>query len=237
MSWEKLIKSKSSRGLGLRDPFMLNQVMGAKHWWRWIQGGQDLWKKIWERNYEMPQSVSGKLKIDLVPKGSAIWNLAAVNRFLIRQHSFWEIREGKTALFWEDSWQQREKFFSRLDLGEIFLFKNIPNQRYLCNYWNSDEEGQWRIWKGKEQWRNAPETTQWNNFEKEMKTRTLVATNGEDILRWGYRSKGMFTIEEGYYLKSNNQQDIAIPIWNKIQRMKFWPKVEYFLWLLSHKKT
>ena len=67
-------------------------------------------------------------------------------------------------------------------------------------------------------------------------TRKLVSANGEDILRWGYRSKDMFTIEEGYFLKSNNHHNIAVPIWKKIWGAKFWPKVEYFLWLLSHRK-
>ena len=124
-----------------------------------------------------------------------------------------------------------------MELGDIFLFINLLKQRSVINYWSGEEEGQWHKWKGKGQWRNAPETTQWNNFDKEMKTKKLVATNGEDILRWGYRIKGMFAIEEGYYLKSNNHQDIAVPIWHKIWREKFWSKVEYFLWLLSHQKT
>ena len=36
VSWQTLIKSKSAGGIGLRDPLLLNQVMGAKLWWRWI---------------------------------------------------------------------------------------------------------------------------------------------------------------------------------------------------------
>ena len=86
-------------------------------------------------------------------------------------------------------------------MGEIFLFTNLPNQRLLHNYWNNREEVQWRVWKKREQWMNAPATTQWNNLDRELKTRTLVTTAGEDILRLGYRTKGMFTINEAYYLK------------------------------------
>lgn len=44
----------------------------------------------------------------------------------------------------------------------------------------------------------------------------------------------MFTIKEGYFLKSNNHHNIALPIWQKIWRTKFWPNV---LWFLSHQKT
>ena len=99
LSWDKLQRSKAAGGLGLRDPFIVNNVLGAKLWWCWLMGGQDLWKKIWQMKYEMPTTIAGCLKIDRTPKGSAIWNLAAMNRNLIRIHSFWEIRDGKTALF------------------------------------------------------------------------------------------------------------------------------------------
>ena len=98
-----------------------------------------MWKTLWETKYEMPHSVAAKLKIDVVPKGLAIWNLAASNRFLIRHHSFWEVRDGTTALFWEDSWQQREKLFTRLDLAELLLFTNTPHHRLVCNYWTQHQ--------------------------------------------------------------------------------------------------
>lgn len=132
-------------------------------------------------------------------------------------------------LFWEDSWQQRDKLFRRLDLGEIFLFTNLPNTRSVVNYWCREDDGQWRKWKGQRQWRNAPETLQWNNFEKEMKTRKLVSANGEEIMRWGYRNKGTFTVEEGYLIKSENHQNMTVPIWKKIWGAILWPKIQHFL--------
>jgi len=44
-----------------------------------------------------------------VGMGSVIWNSAKQHRNLIQQHSFWEIKNGNTARFWEDSWQQLPK--------------------------------------------------------------------------------------------------------------------------------
>ena len=122
LSWDKLTIPKPKGGLGLRDPYTLNQVMGANLWWRWLQGGVALWQCIWERKYHMPQMVKERLNCLNIQKGSGIWNLVATNRHLIRIHSFWEVRDGNLAGFWEDSWQQREKLFTRLDLVEIFLF-------------------------------------------------------------------------------------------------------------------
>jgi len=46
-SWTHITKHKLAGGLGLRDHYTFNQVMGAELWWRWIQGGSDIWKIIW----------------------------------------------------------------------------------------------------------------------------------------------------------------------------------------------
>jgi len=39
-------------------------------------------------------------------KGSYIWNRAWENKSIVQDNSFWEIRAGDLALFWEDKWQQ-----------------------------------------------------------------------------------------------------------------------------------
>lgn len=83
--------------------------MGVKLWWRWVQGGQDLWKVIWERKYEEIGEPEDKMRSQMKVRGSAIWNLARGNKELIKDYSFWEIRAGDKARFWEESWQQRER--------------------------------------------------------------------------------------------------------------------------------
>ena len=140
LSWDKLTLPKLKGGLGLRDLFTLNQVMGVNLWWRWLQGGVALWRCIWERKYHMPLTVKERLNCLNIQKGSGIWNLAAANRHLIRIHSFWEIRDGNLAGFWEDSWQQREKLFTRLDLAEIFLFTRNPQSKEVKNYWEDHND-------------------------------------------------------------------------------------------------
>jgi len=51
VSWTNITKPKMVGGLCVKDPFTLNQVMGL--WWRWVKGGQGLWKNIWTRKYRM----------------------------------------------------------------------------------------------------------------------------------------------------------------------------------------
>ena len=73
-------------------------------------------------------------------------------------------------------------------------------------------------------------------MEKELKTRKTVVATGKDILRRGYQRKDMFTIQEGYYNKAHHRHNIVVPIWRKNWSLKYWPKVEHFLWLQSHRK-
>ena len=89
----------------------------------------------------------------------------------------------------------------------------MPHTRSLAHYWNGENEGHWRKWRGKYQWLNAPQTLKWNNYDKDMKTRKLAYIHGEYIPRWGHRTKGMFTIQEGYYIKSKNMNSITVPLW------------------------
>eukprot|EP00253_Pinus_taeda_P001855 PITA_01855 len=75
-SWKSLTKPKEKGGLGLRDPWTLNQVLAAKLGWRWLQGGPDLWKEIWTVKYNMPLSREGILRDQNIARGSDIWNLS-----------------------------------------------------------------------------------------------------------------------------------------------------------------
>ena len=97
VSWKGISKQKQKGGLGLRDPQTLNQVLGAKLWWRWMRGGKDIWKQIWTQKYNMPSTTKGILRVEEVPKGSSIWDLASQNRELINKFAFWEIRSGSIA--------------------------------------------------------------------------------------------------------------------------------------------
>jgi len=68
-------------------------------------------------------------------KGSVIWNLAANNKNLISNHSFWEIRGGDKANFWEEAWQQREKLNSKPQLEEMLQYTNIHREKTVKNFW------------------------------------------------------------------------------------------------------
>jgi hypothetical protein len=96
---------KSQGGLGLRDPGKLNQVMGAKIWWRWLKTPTAAWAQMWKQKYA-----------PLTPEDQLIRHnnhtrLQHLEHSLAKSHSgsnhaFWEVRDGGSAMFWQDSWQQ-----------------------------------------------------------------------------------------------------------------------------------
>jgi hypothetical protein len=51
ISWDKLCQPKAQGGLGLRDPFIMNKVLSAKIWWRWLKNPKDIWERLWRKKY------------------------------------------------------------------------------------------------------------------------------------------------------------------------------------------
>lgn len=166
VSWEQLTKRKERGGLGLRDPETLNRVLGAKFWWRWLRAGNDLWKKIWRTKYNMPNSTLEILRQQITPKGSSIWDLACLNRDLVEQQAFWEIRGGAEANFWEDRWQQRERL-SRIPYLHQIQTKIEGNKTCVRDYWRAQlaEEG-WRVWIDPMEWDKEIDHDTQDNYKK-----------------------------------------------------------------------
>lgn len=115
---------------------------------------------------------------------------------------------------------------------DIFIFTNRHNCTFVAHFWWPSLNIVWRQWKGKHDWPNPPNYEQWEIMEEELQSRNIAKIEGLDILRWGYTTKGMFTIKESYKLAMEEPQYFFNPIWRKIWIGHFWPKVTYFLWLV-----
>eukprot|EP00253_Pinus_taeda_P004208 PITA_04208 len=106
VAWDKICKPKNHGGLGLDDPKVLSKVLGAKLWWCWVKYPKAQWASIWKEKYTSTWEDNDHIRMSGIIKGSHIWNKSWKNRGLIQENSFWEIREGDLALFWEDKWKQ-----------------------------------------------------------------------------------------------------------------------------------
>jgi len=236
-SWDSLTRPKEKGGLGLRDPWTLNQVLATKLRWRWIQGGPDLWKEIWTTKYHMPLTPEEILREQEMPRGSDIWNLTIQNRELIDKHIFWEIRGGQIAKFWDEAWQQREKMINVQDMQEMYRAGMESNLMTVKDYWTEEQVNEeWRRWKPLDEWkRNATEDHK-TIFGKEIDSRKIKRREGKDILRWGKETKGIFTIKEDYKAQTQPDQGEEEQKWKKIWKTKWWPKIKMFAWLVGRKR-
>ena len=96
-----------------------------------------------------------KLTCDLVifneeKVGSHIWMKAQINKKLVQDHNFWEIRDGRVVNFLDDSWNQCPK------LGEDPRWKTIresglrEGKTKVWQYWTEKNLGDYRKWSEQE---------------------------------------------------------------------------------------
>eukprot|EP00253_Pinus_taeda_P019007 PITA_19007 len=170
------------------------------------------------------------------PRGSSVWDLARLNRDLVEKHSFWEIRGGEEANFWEDKWHQKERLSSIQGLQQVR--DRIGRDRPLVrDYWkvNNSYES-WRTWVDLSEWDGEFNMDHKAVFRKEVESRKIKARNGRDILRWGNSMKGLFTTKEAYFLTSEKSGNEENPDWRIVWERNWWPKVSIFIWLASKNK-
>jgi exonuclease III len=237
VGWEKLCKPKKLGGLGIRDPGKMNKVMGAKMWWRWLQYPQELWARLWKQKYAPEVHHNQLIRFNEQVQGSNIWNTAWRNRPLVQQHAFWEVRNGKSALFWQDSWQQLPPLedMESLQPLKLSLQQNIFNN--VQDFWLPSQERQpWRQWKASATDLNIRETLDLSPWQECLQARKIPTREGPDILRWGHTSSGSFSVKEAYYLQGTTPGQATDEIWGKIWQPFIWPKISFFLWLTAQNR-
>ena len=59
--------------------------------------------------YARDRPKSQLIRYNATLEGSHIWKKALVGRLIIQKRSFWEVKAGNLAHFWDDSWNQLPK--------------------------------------------------------------------------------------------------------------------------------
>jgi hypothetical protein len=237
VGWDKLCKPKKFGGLGLRDPGKLNQVMGAKMWWRWLQHPTELWVQIWKQKYAPNTQPDQLIRFNEHIQGSNIWNTAWKNRPLIQKHAFWEVRNGESALFWQDSWQQLPPLSDLESLNPLKQRLHPNIFRKVKDLWNPTHRSQpWRQWKTERTELQLTDDIDLLPWQECAMHRKIPIKEGPDILRWGHSMTGIFSVNEAYYLQGNYHNQSPEIIWSKIWQSILWPKVSIFLWLTAQNR-
>jgi ribonuclease HI len=224
-------------GLGLQDPGKLNQIMGAKIWWRWMKTPDALWAQIWKNKYAPIMQLDQLIRHNVRIQGSNIWNTAWQNKDIVQKHAFWEIRNGDSAEFWQDSWQQLKPLNELAELTPLQHALNQAPSLKVKDLWKPLEARQnWRQWKTSSQDLGIPPDVNLSAWQYEAARRKIPIKEGPDILRWGHSASGNFSVKEAYYLQGNYHNQERDTIWRKIWNKALWPKVSTFLWLIIHNR-
>lgn len=196
IAWNKLCKPKHLGGLNLQDPSMINRAYGAKLWWKWLKEPNLPWAKHWKEKYAPKYSSQNLIRMQENPEGSPIWNLARNNRKIIQEHSFWEIRDGKTALFWEDARQQLPKL-ERPEFADCKRNNQELGRTIVNHYWKPNERDRgWRTWIFNEIEDITKEYNSMRNLRTQLDKRRIQTTRDRDRLRWAKLEGGKFMLRE-----------------------------------------
>ena len=109
VAWEKVCRPKRKGGLGLHDPQVTNNAYGVKLWGCWVKETTTPWVNLWKAKYALDIRDQDKIRFRGTREGPSIWNLDWHNKAWIQTNNFWEIRDGRSTFFGEDSLQQLPK--------------------------------------------------------------------------------------------------------------------------------
>jgi hypothetical protein len=169
--------------------------------------------------------------------GSPIWNHAQANRSIVQDYSFWEIRNGNQALFWEDAWQQSPK----LDSPQLLPLKQSQQNagRFtVSQYWSPNSEDQdWREWMVFDPTHNEHIQETIQDLNQRISKRKIRIAAENDKLRWGPKGNGNFSLKEARSIIEEEEQPNILPWATKVWDSLLWPKIRTFLWLLMQKRT
>jgi len=76
-------------------------------------------EKKWLHKYTLLYTQHERLIYNSFINGSDIWLWAQACGEIVRQNSFWEIKDGHTKSLWKDSWQQLPQLHEKLNLRDL----------------------------------------------------------------------------------------------------------------------
>lgn len=104
IAWDKVCNPIENGGTGIKNQLWQNKALGAKLFWK-IHKEQHLkWVRIIRSKYLTNLNSEEALRVTNFPRGSRIWNFIAKSSDIILNHISWNVKDGKKALFWNDSW-------------------------------------------------------------------------------------------------------------------------------------
>lgn len=154
------------------------------------------------------------LRANLHPKGSRTWNFIVSYRNLITDSLSWDIHDGSSSLFWEDSWGGYLSIESSL---------NFPiAKQWLKQHWGSrvsdymvlEKTSSMQGWSWKPMEGLRIPIAEIKQLFDLIRVKNINPRRGKYILIWVCLKTGQYNAEDGYMVLAHfgNQEKHDIPI-------------------------
>ncbi|KAK1404377.1 hypothetical protein POM88_003982 [Heracleum sosnowskyi] len=234
INWNQVTQSKDKGGLGINFPTQMNKALLSKRWYKWHFKRSKSWNKLIRAKYSY--SLSGGL--ELFPEGKKpskmFSNILTMNHSggfdgsLNSENFIWSIKNGSSALFWEDVWEMNELVSGKLSHSFSRLYRisklKFTTVRDFCHVWMDQATSSSDLWNRSLCSGDLDEMCNLNIIVS-----SVVFTNGDDALLW-IKSGNPYRCKDGRLLLSRYDQGHTSIIWKSLWKLKVPPKVSIFLW-------
>ena len=98
-------------------------------------------------------------------------------QYLVQQHIFWEIRDGRNAKFWEDSWNQLPHLGYNPRWTPIQELARAEGRTHVHHFWQEEIINGRRCWNFINKLDHI-EVEDWETFQEEMCMHCIRPTEG-----------------------------------------------------------
>lgn len=164
------------------------------------------------------------------PRGSAIWNFMLSCREVITEHISWQIGDGISAKFWEDSWNGMPVLGKSENFNDLKTYFKEQWGNSVRDYMFETENVKGKEWCWRDVSREDLTEAQKEKMKQILKTRDVLITTRKDKIIWCGSLSGKYSVKLGYNLlaitgkESFSSKDLC---WNK----DVLPKAGAFAWL------
>lgn len=100
-----------------------------------------------------------------------------------------------------------------MDIGR----EAVKQGMYLVrDFWQRESRDEvWSIWRRPEEWMEQVAGEQKEAYQNKTQTRRIPIRTSLDILRWGHKTKGNFSIKEAYQILSTSGPKDMVNTWKQ----------------------
>jgi len=157
------------------------------------------WENLWKAKYTPNINDQDRIQLMGTREGSTIWNLSWHNKKWIHKHSFWEVINGQTTIFWEDAWKQEPRMenLDREELQQEMVVQGKTKIHHYCKPRNDSDR--WRTWDKLNPKNRDSIATLAKEVEEELGKRKIGILEDDDQLRLGRENGGEFNLKEAQF--------------------------------------